>query len=97
MQGACLQYDAVDEILIATPIDGGPNCWNVADWIVIVSPCCFIVMVLSSTIIGTVMDYIDHGFYISEDDELISLSNLSHADSESPEVLSEGEEDEDNN
>ena len=37
-KGACLRYDAVDEILIATPFKGGSNCWNGADWIVILSP-----------------------------------------------------------
>ena len=37
-KGACVRYDAVEEILIATPINGGPNCWNGADWIVILSP-----------------------------------------------------------
>ena len=37
-EGACVKYDAVEEILIATPFKGGSNCWNGADWIVILSP-----------------------------------------------------------
>ena len=37
-KGAFVRYDAVDEILIATPFKGGPNCWNGADWMVILSP-----------------------------------------------------------
>ena len=37
-KGACVRYDAVEEILIATPFKGGPNCWNEADWIVMLSP-----------------------------------------------------------
>ena len=39
-KGACLRYDAVDEILVASPFEGGPNCWNSADWLVILSPFC---------------------------------------------------------
>lgn len=38
-KGACVRYDAVDEILIATPFKGGPNCWN--DFIAVWSSCNF--------------------------------------------------------
>ena len=37
-KGACLRYDAVENILIGTPFAGGMDCWNAADWIVIISP-----------------------------------------------------------
>ena len=38
VKGACVRYDAVDAVSIATPFKGGPNCWNEADWMVILSP-----------------------------------------------------------
>ena len=37
-KGACLRYDPVEQILIATPFAGGINCWNIADWLVILLP-----------------------------------------------------------
>ena len=37
-KGACLRYDPVEQILIATPFTGGINCWNIADWLVILLP-----------------------------------------------------------
>jgi len=40
IKGTCLRYDAVKNILIATPFGGGVNCWNAADWIVLISPFC---------------------------------------------------------
>ena len=46
LKGACVRYDAVDEILIATPFKGGPNCWNGADWMVILSPFGLLVAVI---------------------------------------------------
>ena len=41
-KGACLRYDALEEILIATPFKGGADCWNAADWLVIISPICLL-------------------------------------------------------
>ena len=38
IKGACLRYDAKREILIAKPFAGGVNCWNSADWIVLLLP-----------------------------------------------------------
>lgn len=37
-KGGCLRYDAIEEILIAKPFTGGVNCWNTADWIVLLLP-----------------------------------------------------------
>lgn len=36
-KGACLRYDAVDEILIARPFDDDKKCWNAADWTMVIS------------------------------------------------------------
>ena len=55
-QGACLRYDAEKAILIATPFEGGPKCWNAADWLVILSPFCLIATAIS-IIILVILDY----------------------------------------
>ena len=36
-KGACVRYDAVDEILIAVPFENALKCWNGADWTVIIA------------------------------------------------------------
>ena len=41
-KGNCLKYDALEKILIATPFKGGADCWNAADWLVIISPICLL-------------------------------------------------------
>ena len=34
----------MEQILIATPFTGGIDCWNAADWMVILSPVCLILL-----------------------------------------------------
>merc|ERR1712235_233777 len=38
IQGSCLRYDAEKQILIGTPFINGFNCWNAADFLVIIAP-----------------------------------------------------------
>ena len=45
-KGACLRYDAEDQILIATPFKGGIDCWNGGDWLVILAPVCLFVLAI---------------------------------------------------
>merc|ERR1712227_959713 len=42
VKGSCLRYDADKQILKAEPFIGGLECWNLADWIVMIAPICFI-------------------------------------------------------
>ena len=39
-KGACVRYDALDEILIAVPFENASKCWNGADWTVIIASFC---------------------------------------------------------
>ena len=93
MKGSCLRYDVVDEVLIATPFEGSPNCWNAADWIVILSPCCFWVITMLILIITCFQEYKEDQRERKEDDEFIALNSLSDENSENPENLPQGEND----
>ena len=38
IKGACVRYDPDKEILIAKPFFDAVQCWNVADWFVVITP-----------------------------------------------------------
>ena len=84
----------MDEILIATPFEGSPNCWNTADWIVIISPCCSWVIMMLMMIIVCFLDYKEKR---EEDDKFIALTSLSDQNLENSEILPQDEEDDENN
>ena len=49
IKGACLRYDPDKEILIANPFFEAVQCWNVADWFVVITSFCLFVILFPFT------------------------------------------------
>ena len=104
MKGACLRYDAVEEILIATPFKGGPNCWTSSDWLVILSPLCLLALVIFVFIISSCEKCLERSkrpqrsnetlSKREEDDEFVQMQNMSHENKKNLEIEPQGKEDE---
>jgi len=52
IQGSCLRYDAEKQILIGTPFINGFNCWNAADFLVIIAPFGLLIFFMCSLSMG---------------------------------------------